>query len=96
MAFFQLRLSGQALSAEAQRECRLLFGLLRELWPYGSSELGGDTRQRGLCGALFVEEGHGKRADDHYWRVSPVDGEAHRVSPEFHDVAPSRYRDGVV
>ena len=71
--------------------------LLRELWPYGSSELGEVTRQRGLCGALFVEEGHGEACRRSLlagvagrWRGAP------RLAGVFHDVAPSRYRDGGV
>ena len=58
--------------------------LLRELWPYGSSELGEVTHASAAYVARYsLKKVTGKRADDHYWRVSPVDGEAHRVSPEF-------------
>lgn len=58
--------------------------LLGELWPLGSSELGSVTHASAeYCSRYTLKKITGKPADDHYWRVSPVDGEAHRVEPEF-------------
>lgn len=58
--------------------------LLGELWPFGSCELGSVTHASAeYCARYALKKITGKRADDHYWRVSPVDGEAHRVEPEF-------------
>ena len=58
--------------------------LLGELWPVGSHELGSVTHASAeYCARYALKKITGKVADDHYWRVSPVDGAAHRVEPEF-------------
>jgi len=58
--------------------------LLGELWPAGSHELGSVTHASAeYCARYALKKITGKVADDHYWRMSPVDGEAHRVEPEF-------------
>lgn len=58
--------------------------LLRELWPYGHHELGSVTHaSAGYVARYALKKINGKRADDHYFRRSPIDGEMHRVEPEF-------------
>lgn len=58
--------------------------LLEKLWPYGCSELGSVTAQSaGYCARYTAKKITGDQADEHYWRRSPVDGEMHRVEPEF-------------
>ena len=58
--------------------------LLGELWPLGSSELGTVTHaSAAYCARYALKKITGKGADDHYWRVSPVDGSPYRVEPEF-------------
>lgn len=57
---------------------------LEKLWPYGNSELGSVTPQSaGYCARYCLKKQTGKGADDHYFRVSPIDGLEHRVEPEF-------------
>lgn len=57
---------------------------LSELWPFGLSEIGSVTIQSaGYCSEYVQKKITGKRADDHYFRVSPIDGQVHRVAPEF-------------
>lgn len=57
---------------------------LSALWPFGSHEIGKLTHESGGYIARYVfKKMTGERADSHYLRVSPVDGELHRVSPEF-------------
>lgn len=58
--------------------------LLSELWPYGLHEIGSVTHQSAGYVARYVQKKiTGVRADDHYSRVSPIDGSVHRVKPEF-------------
>lgn len=59
--------------------------LLSECWENkGSTELGSVTpASADYCARYSLKKVTGKAADDHYWRVSPIDGEAHRVEPEF-------------
>lgn len=57
---------------------------LEQLWPYGHCEIGSLTPQSaGYCARYSMKKVTGKRADDHYFRVSPIDGELHRVEAEF-------------
>lgn len=57
---------------------------LEELWPFGHCEIGSVTPQSaGYCARYSMKKVTGLRADDHYFRVSPVDGELHRVEAEF-------------
>lgn len=57
---------------------------LAELWPYGLCEIGSVTHQSAGYVARYVQKKiTGERADDHYSRVSPVDGVVYRVKPEF-------------
>lgn len=58
--------------------------LLSELWPYGSSEIGSVTyASAGYVARYAMKKVTGKRADDHYFRQSPIDGQMYRVEPEF-------------
>lgn len=59
--------------------------LLDELWPYGTlNEIGAVTYQSAAYVARYViKKQVGSGADDHYARVSPVDGAVYNVSPEF-------------
>lgn len=57
---------------------------LSELWPHGLHEIGTVTPQSaGYCAQYVYKKRNGVGADDHYLRVSPVDGVAYRVAPEF-------------
>ena len=57
---------------------------LRELWPAGDHELGSVTfKSAGYVARYCLKKMTGELADDHYYRVSPVDGQSYRVSPEF-------------
>jgi len=58
--------------------------LLEELWTEGSAEIGSVTYQsaRYVAGYVVKKLG-GAKADEAYWRVSPVDGETYKVEPEF-------------
>jgi hypothetical protein len=58
--------------------------LIERLWPYGLHELGSVTLQSsGYVARYCLKKITGKPADDHYFRVSPIDGELHRVGPEW-------------
>lgn len=58
--------------------------LLEQLWPNGLSEIGSVTHESGGYIAKYCfKKVNGDGADAHYWRVSPVDGQFHRVEPEF-------------
>lgn len=58
--------------------------MLAELWPYGLSEVSDVTfKSAGYVARYCVKKINGGRADDHYTRVSPVDGAVYRVAPEF-------------
>lgn len=58
--------------------------LLEDLWPFGLSEIGSVTPQSGGYVARYcLKKYTGDKADDHYSRVSPIDGVVHRVQPEF-------------
>lgn len=57
---------------------------LSELWPDGFHEIGSVTNaSAGYVARYCLKKINGKRADDHYYRPSPVDGQMHRVEPEF-------------
>lgn len=57
---------------------------LRELWPAGDHELGSVTfKSAGYVARYCLKKMTGELADDHYSRVSPVDGQTYNVSPEF-------------
>lgn len=58
--------------------------MLTELWPLGSHEIGTITFQSAAYTARYaLKKVVGDRADDHYFRRSPIDGEFHRVDAEF-------------
>lgn len=57
---------------------------LRKLWPNGSHEI--ETVTPGLAGYIArytIKKMNGDYADQHYTRVSPIDGKTYRVHPEF-------------
>lgn len=57
---------------------------LEELWPHGQSELGSVTpASAGYVARYCLKKMTGPKADAHYFRVSPVDGNAYRVEPDF-------------
>lgn len=63
---------------------------LQELWPHGSHEI--EQVTPGLAGYIArytIKKINGDRADAHYTRVSPIDGNTYRVHPEF-SVLPRR------
>lgn len=57
---------------------------LEEVWTEGSAEIGTVTFQsaRYVAGYVVKKLG-GDKADEAYWRQSPVDGETYKVEPEF-------------
>lgn len=58
--------------------------VLAEIWPHGLSELGDITaKSASYCAQYAQKKITGKKADDHYSRVSPVDGAVYRVASEF-------------
>lgn len=58
--------------------------MLEELWPYGMCEIGAVTHQSAGYVARYVQKKmNGPVADDHYTRISPIDGEVYRVASEF-------------
>lgn len=57
---------------------------LEAVWPFGLSELGSvEANSAGYVSRYCVKKITGEKADDHYYRVSPIDGERYRVAPEF-------------
>lgn len=58
---------------------------LDALWPYGElNEITDVTYQSAAYVARYViKKIVGDRADDHYTRISPIDGNIYRVKPEF-------------
>lgn len=57
---------------------------LTSLWSYGLPTIGAVNYQTaGYCARYVVKKYTGKLADDHYFRVSPIDGNTYRVMPEF-------------
>lgn len=57
---------------------------LTSLWSYGLPTIGAVNYQTaGYCARYVVKKWTGKLADDHYFRVSPIDGKTYRVMPEF-------------
>lgn len=57
---------------------------LQSLWPHGHVELGSVTpSSAGYVARYCLKKMTGPIADDHYFRLSPVDGQMHRVEPEF-------------
>lgn len=57
---------------------------LEALWPHGHSEIGSVTpHSAGYVARYCLKKFTGKKADDHYFRASPVDGATYRVEPEF-------------
>lgn len=57
---------------------------LSKLWPLGFHEIGHVTyKSAGYCARYCLKKIVGTKADDHYMRRSPVDGQFYRVAPEF-------------
>lgn len=57
---------------------------LEQLWPFGLSEIGDLTFESAAYVSRYVmKKITGDKADEHYYRRSPVDGELYRVEPEF-------------
>lgn len=57
---------------------------LQFLWPAGSHEIGTVTyKSAGYVARYQMKKIGGDSADDHYSRVSPIDGQTYRVDPEF-------------
>lgn len=57
---------------------------LQELWPMGSHDVSDVTfKSAAYVSRYIIKKCIGSRADDHYTRVSPVDGNIYRVAPEF-------------
>lgn len=58
--------------------------LLHDLWPYGFASIGTVTFQSaGYVARYSMKKITGSLADDHYTRVSPVDGRTYKVVPEY-------------
>jgi hypothetical protein len=58
--------------------------ILTSLWSYGLPTIGSVNYQTaGYCARYVVKKWTGKLADNHYFRVSPIDGKQYRVMPEF-------------
>lgn len=57
---------------------------LAELWPLGLHEFEAITPGlAGYCARYCMKKMNGNFADDHYTRVSPIDGKVYRVASEF-------------
>lgn len=57
---------------------------LERLWPSGTHEIDAvNARTAGYCARYSMKKVNGDRADAHYTRVSPIDGNTYRVSTEF-------------
>lgn len=58
---------------------------LDEIWGKSSlNEIGDVTfKSAAYCARYVMKKINGDRADDHYTRVSPIDGNVYRVDPEF-------------
>lgn len=57
---------------------------LEALWPFGQSELGSVTpSSAGYVARYCIKKMTGPKADDRYFRVSPIDGQSYRVETEF-------------
>lgn len=57
---------------------------LSDLWPFGSHQLEAVTpRSAGYCARYSMKKVNGDRADPHYTRISPIDGNTYRVATEF-------------
>jgi len=57
---------------------------LQSLWPHGSHEIGSLTFKSSCYVARYcMKKIGGSKADEHYYRRSPIDGEFHRVATEF-------------
>jgi hypothetical protein len=55
-----------------------------ELWTFGSHEIGSLTvASAGYVARYCIKKMTGDKADEHYRRVSPVNGETYMVEPEF-------------
>lgn len=70
----------------AEREGHRVFrsATLERLWPHGLCEIGSVTSQSaGYVARYCMKKLTGELADDHYLRLSPADGQMHRVEPEF-------------
>lgn len=58
--------------------------LLTKLWPHGFHEIGTLTYKSAAYTARYcMKKIGGDRADDHYTRTSPIDGNMYRVASEF-------------
>lgn len=57
---------------------------LELLWPFGHCEIGSLTAaSAGYVARYCLKKFTGQRADEHYFRLSAIDGAMHRVEPEF-------------
>lgn len=57
---------------------------LQNLWPHGSHEIGSLTFKSSCYIARYCfKKIGGDKADEHYYRRSPIDGELYRVATEF-------------
>jgi len=57
---------------------------LSSLWPHGFSTIGSvDPQSCGYVARYTLKKMGGPKADPHYFRQSPVDGNSYRVEPEF-------------
>lgn len=70
---------------EVKDGCRLYTSkILSELWPFGYSTIGSMTFQSAAYVARYsMKKVTGSLAEDHYRRVSPVDGREYQVKPEY-------------
>lgn len=54
------------------------------LWPFGFHEIGEVTfESAAYCARYCMKKRTGEKADEHYWRVSPMDGRLYRRASEF-------------
>lgn len=57
---------------------------LERLWPFGICDIGTVTAESaGYVARYCLKKITGEAADEHYFRLSPVDGQLHHVEPEF-------------
>lgn len=57
---------------------------LSSLWPYGQASTGDVTfKSAGYCTRYVMKKMTGDKADDHYWRLNPINGQMVRQETEF-------------
>lgn len=57
---------------------------IQEVWPFGRHDIGEVTyKSCGYVARYVMKKMNGDQADDHYTRVSPIDGNTYRVATEF-------------